>query len=168
MIIKNKNKIMTKLKQWLSDHKTHAFYIFIIGSALIIWLVGYPNTLEAVSYSLGQTRAITAPFKTVEAKEEVKEPTMEEWVMNEIKKAGLNEKEAWAIIQCESKWKEKAFNINNNKTGDFGLWEINQIHFNKDFTIQDALNYKTATKWAIEKRLRDGSWNAWVCNKFIN
>lgn len=155
----------TKIKQLFEKHKTHAFYIFIIGSGLIIYLIGYPNTLEAVSDILGQARAITAPFKMVEAKEEIKESTMEEWVMAEVKEAGLNDREAWAIIQCESKWKEKAFGINNNKTGDFGLWQINQIHFNKDFTIQDALNYQTATEWAIDKRLHDGNYSAWTCSK---
>lgn len=157
------------IKTQINNQKTNIVWSFLILSALIIWLIGYPESLTAMSQTIGITaHQKETSIQNVEAKEEVKEPTMEEWVMNEIKRAGLNEKEAWAIIQCESKWKEKAFNINNNKTGDFGLWEINQIHFNKDFTIQDALNYKTATKWAIEKRLRDGSWSAWVCSKFIN
>lgn len=159
----------TKIKQWLQDHQTHAFYIFIIGSALIIWLVGYPNALEAVANSIGiKANQTTNLMQVVEAKEvvkEVKEPTIEEWVMNEIKKAGLNEKEAWAIIQCESKFNPEAMNINTNKSYDAGIWQINSIHKLK---ISEALDYKTATKWAIEKRLRDGSWDAWVCSKLIN
>lgn len=98
----------------------------------------------------------------VEAKEEVIEPTMEEWVMAEIKKAKIDEKKAYAIISCESKWNESAYNINKNKTIDAGIWQINSIHYNKDFTIKDALDYKKATHWAIAKIEKQG-FEPWVC-----
>lgn len=89
------------------------------------------------------------------------EEEMKLWVLNEIKKAGLNIKEAEIIINCESRWKPDAIGVNKNGSYDVGLWQINSIH--KNITNAGKMDYKEATKWAIDKRLRDGSWRAWSC-----
>jgi len=91
--------------------------------------------------------------------------TIKEYVLGEFTKAGLNTKTAEAIIDCESKWNTQAININTNKTLDAGLWQINSIH--KDISLQDKLNYKLATKWAINKIKRDGGFNAWSCSRLV-
>ncbi len=100
-------------------------------------------------------------------KAEEKKPTREEikeYVLNEVKRAGLNPYEAERIIHCESTWNPEAKNINRNGSNDLGLWQINSIH-RKNISDAERLDYKASTKWAIEKRLRDGSWSAWVCAK---
>lgn len=104
-----------------------------------------------------------APIDLSDAEKEAlaEEEDMRLWVLNEVKKAGLNIKEAETIINCESRWQEDAIGVNRNGTYDVGLWQINSIH--KDLTNAGKMDYKEATKWAIEKRLRDGSWNAWSC-----
>lgn len=154
------------IKTQIKNQKGNLIWSFLIISALIIWLIGLPESTRAVAESIGITaHQKETPIQRVEAKEEVKELTMESWIMNEIKKAGLNEKEAWAIIQCESRFNPDAMNINTNKTYDAGIWQINSIHKLK---ISEALDYKKATKWAIEKRLHDGNWQAWVCSRLIN
>ena len=99
---------------------------------------------------------ITNNEKKVETIEDIKE-----YVRNEAKKAGLNSKEVEAIINCESRWDPQAKGHNKNGSYDLGLWQINSIH--KNITDAEKLDYKTATKWAIEKRLRDGNWSAWYC-----
>ena len=86
---------------------------------------------------------------------------IKEYVRNEAKKAGLNPREVEAIINCESRWDPQAKGHNKNGSYDLGLWQINSIH--KNITDAEKLDYKTATKWAIEKRLRDGNWSAWYC-----
>lgn len=85
---------------------------------------------------------------------------MRAWVLAEAKKAGLNPKEVDAIIHCESRWDDQAVGHNRNGSNDKGLWQINSIHKLPD---SERLDYKSATKWAIEKRLRDGNWSAWYC-----
>jgi hypothetical protein len=92
------------------------------------------------------------------------ETPMKKYVLTEIYKAGLNPDEAERIIDCESKWQNDRININNNKTYDAGLWQINSIH---KLNVTDALDYKKATRWAINKRLKDGNWSAWVCAKLL-
>jgi len=81
--------------------------------------------------------------------------------------AGLSEEDAERairIVSCESRWNEMAVNKNRNGTSDKGLWQINDIHGVGDkcrFSIQ------CSTKWAVDKVLRDGNWNAWVCAKLV-
>lgn len=97
-----------------------------------------------------------------------KEPTMQEWVINEIRKAGLNEFEAWTIINCESRWNDQNYNLDNKDgSADFGLWMLNsywQIE-KKKISPTCAFNYQCATKEAIKIRLADGNWHQWVCAK---
>lgn len=106
-----------------------------------------------------------APIDMSDAEEEAlaEEEEMKLWVLNEIKKAGLSIKEAEIIINCESRWKPDAIGVNKNGSYDVGLWQINSIH--KNMTNADKMDYKTATKWAIDKRLHDGSWSAWSCSR---
>ena len=51
------------------------------------------------------------------------------------------------------------FNKEKNKLETY----INSIH--KDISNIDKLDYIKSTKWAIEKRLSDGNFCAWVCAK---
>lgn len=90
-----------------------------------------------------------------------KEPGMKEWVLARVAEAGLNPREAEVIINCESLWDPDAIGINKNRTADLGLWQINTIH--KDISNADKLDYKKATDWAIQKRMKDGNWRAWYC-----
>ena len=86
---------------------------------------------------------------------------MKDWVLKQVIEAGLDPSEAEIIINCESKWNPDAMGINYNRTADLGLWQINSIH--KDISNADKLDYKKATEWAIQKRLKDGHWRAWMC-----
>ncbi|MGI6315030.1 MAG: transglycosylase SLT domain-containing protein [Patescibacteria group bacterium] len=86
---------------------------------------------------------------------------MKKWVLNKVAEAGLDTKIAETIINCESRWNPDAMGVNANKTVDLGLWQINSIH--KDISNADKLDYKKATEWAINKRMKDGNWNAWYC-----
>ena len=88
------------------------------------------------------------------------EPTMKEWIRVEVEKAGLNWNEVDCLIQNESAWKNWNNNWNTNGTVDSGLWMINSVH-KGTISLEDRYNYKTATKWAISKRLHDGNWSAW-------
>ena len=93
----------------------------------------------------------------------VEELPMKEWVLQQVALAGLNPKEAETIINCESRWEPDAMGFNQNHTADLGLWQINSIH--KDISNADKLDYKKATEWAIEKRMKDGHWRAWSCSR---
>lgn len=114
--------------------------------------------------------AITSVIDTIETNISVRkvednlEPTLDQikdYVRAEAKKAGLNSREVEAIINCESRWVTDAKGVNRNGSYDLGLWQINSIH--KNISDAEKLDYKSATKWAITKRLRDGNWSAWYC-----
>jgi hypothetical protein len=95
------------------------------------------------------------------ARAEVEEEMpMKLWVLKEVYKAGLNPNEADCIISKESNWKEDAI----GSTKDYGLWQIS-IQHKKTIPLKDMFDYKASTKWAIEKRLHDKNWGAWVAWK---
>lgn len=110
---------------------------------------------------IGQAILATAADKVIDNSD----PTIDDvksYVLGEIKKAGLNVRQADALVSCESRWDYKAINNKNrNGTNDKGLWQINSIH--TDISDADKLDYKAATAWAIAKRLNDGNWSAWSC-----
>lgn len=108
-----------------------------------------------------------APESAPKAKTAAEEKAeIREYVLNEAKRAGLNPREVDLIVNCESRWDPKAMNTaNRNGSYDAGLWQINSIH--KNLTLEQKLDYKEATKWAISKRLRDGNWSAWYCARKV-
>ena len=92
--------------------------------------------------------------------EKIEEPSMKEWVLMEVRKNGLDPKYVEKLIECESRWDDKAV----SSTGDKGLWQINQIHKLND---ECRLDYKCSTEWSIKKIIRDNGFGAWVCSKLI-
>ena len=104
--------------------------------------------------------------KTLQA--EAVEPKMMDWVLNEVEKNGIDKVEALMIIQCESKQKANAYGINKHSDGttslDAGLWQLN-LYYNKGLTLDEALDYKIATKKAIEIYKQRNGWSAWSCAK---
>lgn len=145
--MKNQNKI---IKWWISG--------------VIIW---FCLTLTINNYFILKVMITHVEAKNLtEAQISSEKPiSVEDTVLEMVREAGLNPYEAWAIINCESRWKADAIGVNTNGTYDRGLWQINSIH--KDINNTDAMNYVKATKWAITKRLNDGHWGAWTCNKNI-
>jgi hypothetical protein len=124
--------------------------------------VKHASGTEIVTVGSIEEAKPTAEISAVVTKKLTKEE-IKEYVLNEIRKAGLNPLEAEKIIHCESRWDDQAVNDKNrNGSNDLGLWQINSIH-RKQISDEGRLDYKTATQWAIEKRLRDGNWSAWVC-----
>ena len=69
------------------------------------------------------------------------------------------------IIECESNWNPDAYHVNTNGTVDLGLCQINSIH--KNISNADKLNFKKAIDWMIAKIKRDGSYQAWVCARYL-
>lgn len=128
-----------------------AFGIITISNLTI---KGIKKTADFISNPLGEWELTKVTY----AKEV--EPTMKEWIRNEIEQAGLKWEDVNCLITNESNWDVWATNWNTNGTVDYGLWMINSIH--KDtISVKDRYDYKTATKWAINKILRDGNYNAW-------
>lgn len=73
----------------------------------------------------------------------------------------------YKVIECESKWNPEAINTKNkNGTIDTGLVQRNSIH-GKSLSTKDSFDYKKSIDWMIKKMHRDGSLNAWVCNRLV-
>ena len=145
--------------------KKDVVYALIIAN-LIIWSISYVKTRDFyndyVNLLIQSAHADITETRAAARNGEAAAPlSVEDWVLNEIKKAGLNDKEAWAIINCESRWRADAVGVNTNGSFDLGIWQINSIH--KNISNAEKMDYQKATEWAINKRLNDGNWNAWVC-----
>ena len=149
MRLKNLLKIKTQLKL--------ASYLITSYIVLMITLTGLIGIYNFITDPVKQEMIAEVLVPSVHA-----EPSMKEWVKNEIESAGLDWDIASKLIECESKGDDYAYNFNTNGTSDFGLWQINSIH-KATISPRDRFDYKIATKWAINKRLNDGGWQAWVC-----
>lgn len=86
--------------------------------------------------------------------------SIKDYVLNEVKKAGLDVKIVDCIISKESRWDNWAYNINDNGTTDFGLFQINSIH-KGSISVAERFNIASSTKWAINKMKKDG-YGAWT------
>ena len=144
-----------KIKNVLKEISFWTMAILIPAGLLaqVCWatanLVAYPVDYEVVE-------SITVPRAD---KEEI---NIREYVLNEVEKAGLSRREAECIITNESQWREDICIIEPNNSISCGLWMLNTVHNKGGLTNACKTDFRCATKWAIEKRLRDGNWNAWT------
>jgi len=159
-----KTKMKNKINAFIQKHKFKVYLFLGILIALGSIQVGnivyncYMATYDFIS------NPVPAYASTKVSVSRTQEPSMKEWVRAEIEKAGLNWEEVDCIIQNESGWNNWNNNWNTNGTIDSGIFMINSVHKNT-ISLEDRYNYKTATKWAINKRLHDGNWSAWVASK---
>lgn len=162
-------KTSKKMKRYI---KKNPFTVVIILTITLLGLVAHFNLLYATSklgvIQVTQAREVMeiCTLNDVYCEEEM---TMQEWVFERLKQ-NLGEEEAikgMMIIQCESRWNPDALNVNTNKTADLGLWQINHPLHSKTISRQQSLDYQIATDWAINKRLNDGNWGAWVCSRVL-
>lgn len=170
----------TKLKQ-----KTQQVFLITIISFLLLTGIGNGiySTLTIIGTKTLQFKKFTIDYIrgceqygcqdnfmviVPKAKAKEKEPPIKEWIKQEIKNAGLNWEIAECIIKHESNFDNYAIGWNTNGTIDYGIWQINSCH-KKTISVKDRLDYKLATKWAINKRITNGDWGIWTAyNKFCN
>ena len=148
--------------------KTKKFVNFVLHNFVLFVLSCLMSSTALICLAVVVIKFVNNPVNyepivgiTVARVEEEKELPIRLFVLNEFYKAGLNVDVADRIITCESRWNINAVNINKDKTFDAGLYQINSIH--KDITLQDKINVRTATAWAIKKIKKEGGWQAWVC-----
>jgi len=167
--MENEKKQKSKLKE-----RTHAILTITIVSGLFLFglcsgiygvlgIVGNKAVefkIATVDYIMGGVSNYSWTVNVPKAKAVGPEPTIREYIKNEVEKAGLKWSEVDCLIQNESGWNNWAYNINSNGTTDFGLWQINSLH-KKTASVDCRWDYKCSTKWAIKKRLNDGNWSAW-------
>ena len=161
-----------KLKQILKNlyYRNKGKILVIISIALALGVIQIANftikTYIAFSKFIDNPVGVKMAYADVRVPSKNTEPSMREYVLEEVRKAGLDVDYVDRLIQCESTWNNWAYNLNTNGTSDLGLLQINSIH-KGTISVEDRFNYKTAIKWAIEKRLRDGNWSAWTCSNKI-
>jgi len=147
---------MKKLKPYGKIKQQRAY-----RKALIVTVLCAFTAVGSVYFAFWyETKDAQAQVNWVKA-EKVEIP-MRDYVLNEVKKAGLDPEEANFIISKESNWRPDICIIEPNSTISCGLWMLNTVHNKKGLTNACKTDYKCATKFAIEKRLHDGNWNAWT------
>jgi hypothetical protein len=90
---------------------------------------------------------------------------MKDWVLNEVRKAGIDEYKVWALVNCESRWNADASLINySGRQGvDRGLFQIND-KYHPEVSNACSYDYKCATKEAI-RIIKKHGFKEWVCAK---
>lgn len=169
---RNRNGEYAKSDYKITQRRKRLSKIFILELAvlttLFIWLADL--TAEKVANALYPS--IQPVEAQILASKALIEPSIEEYVFEEVKRElGLNEaiKAVSMIGGCENpEWKPDICIIEPNNSISCGIWMINTVHNRKDssnyISNADKLDYKKATEWAIQKRIKDGSWEAWSCN----
>ena len=150
-------------QQWKKIKRTY-WRVITIGVFTIFTttaIQGYFGALEAY----GNQKPIEVVKASITQPSAKNEPSVKEYVFARLQeKLGLDEAiRGLGIITCESNWRTDIGIIEPNNTISYGLWQINSIH--KDISNADKLDYKKATEWSINKRIHDGNFEAWSCNK---
>lgn len=69
---------------------------------------------------------------------------------------------ALAVSQAENGTRQcDRINVNNNKTVDVGVFQINSVHFKKGYTINDFADCQTNIEVA-HKIFKAQGWSPWV------
>jgi len=101
---------------------------------------------------------------------ETPEPTdMKDWVLWKVGQAGIDKYEAYAIVNCESRWNSEAINHANANGGngtDLGLWQIN-TKYQPQVKLSCSLDWKCSTEEAIKIYKKRGNWSAWTCASIV-
>lgn len=136
--------------------KNRYFISILTGVSFGLAVVG---TFAMASEYHYQLNAYLKPVQHVTASAE---QSVKDYVLDEVSKAGIDPYEAYAIINCESRWDTQAINVNSKHGSvDLGLWQINNI-FQK-VTPECSVDYRCATSKAIEIYKSRGNWSAWSC-----
>ena len=127
--------------------KEPPLYLYFLALSLICLYV-----LSCLQFTVNQQ-----PLKPLNVLPVAKDLPLREAVLNTVSSYGIDKRIADRIIICESQWLPTA----KNKSGASGLWQIMPLHGLSNEVMFDAIK---STRWAMEKRLRDGSFEAWSCN----
>ena len=143
---------ITRAKRNLKKHPVQ----FVLRYLMVLIGLNLMAVGIAWVYQLSQIQPV---YAAVEYR--AKELSVKDYVRQEVERAGLSWNEVECLMEYENKgWNVWAQGVNNNKTTDSGLWQINSVHKN-EISLQDRFDYKKATAWAIKKRLDVGHWNDW-------
>ncbi len=155
-----------------SNIKTHIVYLLIIGN-IIIWAVSYMLTNQWYNdyIKIVENEIVVK----VNAKEEVKEPTIAEELkkhktsQEQITKIAEKHNFKWTnyllrLADCESKFKKDAYNPTNN-SHDRGIFQISR-KWHPEVSDECAYDIQCATEWTI-KMINNGHQNQWSCNDLI-
>lgn len=73
-------------------------------------------------------------------------------------------RQALEISWCESKWSEKAFHINKDKSTDGGVFQINSVH---RLSEEERFDFKSNIQKAYEIYKAWKGWDAWACARYL-
>ncbi len=138
-------KLKQKINQWRGNYSllSKGQKMFLKASVTlnllainyIVWVIIFIPAVQAKMIEVLEIDKIQTEI-IVNQSEEL---SMEEWVLTEVRKAGLNSNKVWAIIQAESAWREDICIIEPNNTISCGLWQLNTIHNMKLHKISNRL-----------------------------
>ena len=146
-------------------HQSLKAYLNLIETLKLLWL----PTLFAGILILGSYIQLSREVDqyTLNTVKTQGEPVLsiKDYVMNEVRNAGLDEYKAFMVVYNESRFNPEATLVNaGGKNGiDRGLWQINS-KYHPEVSNTCAYNYKCSTKEAI-RIIKKYGWQEWTAGK---
>jgi len=125
------------------------------------------GTVSAISWNIGHRVLDLTHLETKHAKAQIitPKPVQTNDKVEEIicEVFGKDCRMALAVSQAENGTRvcDRAGSVNRNGTRDWGVFQINEIHFNKDFTLEDAKDCRKNIEKAFQIFKSWGSWKPW-------
>lgn len=156
----------------------HYLIAIILFVAFIGWDVNNANKLEVHAQVQLEEENVELRDSTVVSTPQaiyVSEPTPALEFATEVQAYvyevfGDDYEKAFEIVNCESKWNEKAFNDNTTWGGigqDRGIWQINNVFH--PVSDECAYDYKCSTTYAFRMYTNDDqTFRRWTCGNYDN
>ncbi len=137
--------------------KAKAFIIFGLGLLIALGICLADLTAQKVAEALYPLPNVPKQVEVVE----VPELTIKEHICAATD--GENCEVLINLAKCESALNPDAYHVNNNKTVDLGILQINSVHYTKDnMSAVCALDVYCAARWSNEQ-IKKGNGHIWVC-----
>lgn len=150
--MKNKKYNRDRKGRFAKKSQTTLMIIFLLG----LVFGGY---WEYMNWFPEYASAEINVAKPVEDNRSISEHVWE--IMDEFD-LSFNEKiNAVSVIQCESGWNPYAIGDGGKS---LGLWQIHR-GYHPDISPEECFDVYASTRWAINKYLQDGSFEAWTCGR---
>lgn len=115
-------------------------------------------TLVALNWAIKPSHTSAYGEIVIERENEL---PMQEWVLNEAEKAGIDPYKVYMLVHCESRWNPEAIYINKGGSVDRGLFQINN-KYHPEVSNSCAWSWKCSTEQAI-RIIKERGFGEWTC-----
>lgn len=145
---------LMKLTEWMVEYKRHYYFEF---KSPVVFQKPIERHEKRNELMVGTREIVTV----------IEEDKYPEWANSDIKKKvcdkwGIEEcKVAIAVCMAESGCRQNAINVNGNGTVDWGIYQINSIHWDRFGGLENLVSIDQQLEVAYTLWVEQG-WTPWV------